>query len=175
MVPTWLTIIIAVFGLIGTIFGVFGISTWINERVKHKAQKQNKKEDEAEEKKLEEQRKLEEMRHEEYKAELKLIINNAIAPMIRDLESIKDDVILVKTGVQVNCRSDLEDLADKADKQGFMSAYDKQRFENTYKSYHALGENGVMDAKRDRILAMPEHKAPAKRRTSKKQVLLENK
>lgn len=171
----WYEILVLILGIIGSVFGILGVSAYINERAKHRAQKVNKKEDEEEAKKIEEEKKLEQMKHEEYKAELKLIINNAIAPMIRDLEAIKDDIILVKTGVQVNCRSDLEDLADKADKQGFMTAYDKQRFENTYKSYHALGENGVMDAKRDRILAMPEHKAPTKRRSSKKQVLLENK
>lgn len=171
----WYEVLVLILGIIGSVFGIFGISAYIGERAKHKAQKVNKKEDEEEAKKMEEQKKLEEMRHEEYKAELKLIINNATAPIIKDLESIKDDIILLKTGVQGNCRSDLEDLADKADKQGYMSAYDKQRFESTYKSYHALGENGVMDAKRERILAMPEHKATAKRRTSKKQVLLENK
>ena len=56
-----------------------------------------------------------------------------------------------------------------------ISAENKQRFENTYNSYHALGKNGVMDAKRDKILAMPEHKAYTRRRSSKKQTLLETK
>lgn len=171
----WYEIIVLILGMLGNVFGILGISAYISERAKHRAQKLNKKEDESEAKKLEEERKLEEMKREEYKAELKLIINNAIAPIIRDLESIRDDMVLVKTGVQVNCRSDLEDLADKADKQGYMSAYDKQRFENTYNSYHALGKNGVMDAKRDRILALPEHKAYTRRRSSKKQTLLETK
>ena len=171
----WYDVIVLVLGIIGSVFGILGISAYISERAKHRAQKVNEKEDENEAKKLEEEKKLEEMKHEEYKAELKLIINNAIAPIIRDLESIRDDMVLVKTGVQVNCRSDLEDLADKADKQGYMSAYDKQRFENTYRSYHALGKNGVMDAKRDRILAMPEHKSYTRRRSSKKQTLLETK
>jgi len=141
--------------------------------MKHRASRRNKKEDDAEAKKLEDQKRLEEMRHEEYKAELKLIINNAIAPIIRDLESIKKDVTLVKKGVQTTCRNDLEDLADKAEKQKFLSAYDKQRFESSYQSYHSLGENGVMDAKRDRVLAMPEHKPTTKKKSSKKQLLVE--
>lgn len=173
--PVWLSIIIAVVGAIIGIFGGVGLSAYLQKRMSHKAEKKNQKEDEAEAEKLAKEKKLEAMKHEEYKAELKLIINDAIAPIIRDLESIKTDLALVKTGVQVTCRSDLEDLADKAERQKFMSAYDKQRFENTYKSYHALGENGVMDAKRDRILAMPEYKPENKKKskTTKKTILVE--
>lgn len=174
--PTWLTIVIAVFGLLSTIFGIFGITAYISERAKHRAKKQNDKEDKAEEEALERERKLEEMKHEAYKKELKEIIRSEFAPLAADLIEIKSDLILVKRGVQVTCRNDLEELADKAEHQNFLSAYDKQRFESAYQSYHSLGENGVMDAKRDRILAMPEVKPAQKRKpTTKKKVLLEDK
>ena len=170
----WYEVLVLVLGIVGSLFGIFGISAYINERMKHKASKRNQKEDDAEAKKLEDQKKLEEMRHKEYKDELTLIISEAVAPIVKDLESIKNDLGLVKTGVQVTCRIGLEDIADKAEKQKYLSAYDKQRFESAYQSYHALAENGVMDAKRDRILSMPEYKPTAKKPRAKK-VLLENK
>ena len=164
----WYEILVLVLGIIGSIFGIFGVSAYINERAKHRASKKNKKEDDAEAKKLEEQKKLEQMKHEEYKAELTAIINTAIAPALSDLESIKKDLITLKTGVQVSCRMGLEDLADKAERQQYLSAYDKQRFESAYQSYHSLGENGVMDAKRERLLSMPEMKPVTKRKTTTK-------
>ena len=170
----WYEILVLVLGIIGSAFGIFGISAYINERMKHKASKKNKKEDDKEAQKLEEQKRLEKMRHEEYKAELVQIIGGALQPIVKDLELIKSDIALVKRGVQVTCRNDLEDLADKADKQGFMSTYDKQRFESSYQSYHSLGENGVMDARRDRVLALPENKPASKRKPkTKKQILVE--
>lgn len=169
----WYEVIVMILGIVGSIFGIFGVSAYINERAKHKASKKNKKEDEEEKRKLEEQKRLEQMRHEEYKAELKAIIGEAVAPLVSDLDLIKADLKLVKGGVQVTCRTDLEELADKAEKQGFLSAYDKDRFEITYQKYHALGQNGVMDAKRDRILKLPESKVRKPR--VKKQVLIEKK
>lgn len=171
----WYEILVLVLGIVGSAFGIFGISAYINERMKHKASKKNKKEDDREAQKLEEQKRLEKMRHEEYKAELTQIIGGALQPIVKDLELIKSDIALVKRGVQVTCRNDLEDLADRADKQGYMSSYDKQRFESSYQSYHALGKNGVMDARRDRVLALPENKSVAKKRTTKakKQILVE--
>ena len=170
----WYEVLVLVLGIVGSLFGIFGVSAYVNERMKHKASRKNKKEDDAEEKKLEEQKKLEKMRHDEYKAELTSIITSAIAPVVQDLESIKKDLKLVKTGVQVTCRMCLEDIADKAEKQKFLSAYDKQRFESGYQSYHGLGENGVMDAKRDRLLSMPEYKPTStKKKSNKKQILVE--
>jgi len=172
--PVWLQILVAIFGLVGTIFGIFGVSAYISERAKHRASKKNKAEDDAEAKKLEEQKKLEQMKHEEYKSELKSIIGEAVLPIASKLELIEQELIKVKRGVQVSNRTDLEEMAEKADRQKFISAYDKQRFESTYQSYHDLGQNGVMDATRTRILAMPESKPVTKRKsTTKKKILVE--
>lgn len=172
--PVWLQIVIAVFGLISTVFGIFGISAYISERAKHKAAKQNEKEDAEEARKAEEQRKLEEMKHAEYKAELVSIIRAEFAPIAEKLENIETDLGKVKRGVQVNCRNDLEDIVAKAEKQKYLSLYDKKRFESAYLAYHELGKNGVMDAIRERIMNMDETKPPVKRK-SKKKVLLEDK
>lgn len=138
--PIWLEILIAIIGLCGTILGILGITTYINERMKHKAEKQNKKEDE-----------LEVLKYNGYITELKSIINEAVEP-------IKEDLTAVKKGTQATCRNDLEEMYAVAEKQGYCSNEDKQKFEATYQAYHMLGKNGVMDSKREKILAMPETK-----------------
>lgn len=169
--PDWLAIMIAVLGAISTAFGLVGVSAYINERVKHRASKKNQQEDSEEAKKLEEQKKLEAMKHEEYKAELKTIIAEALAPLNAELIEIKTDLGYVKKGVQVTCRNDLEELADKADKQNWLSRYDKDRFDSAYNAYHNLGKNGVMDATYRHVMELPESKPV----TKKKKVLNESK
>jgi len=166
-----------VLSLVVGILGLLGIGAYFGERMKHRANKKNKKEDDEEQKKLEEKKRLEEMKHEEYKKELRAIICEAVLPISNKLEFIEQELIKVKRGVQVGNRTDLEEMAAKADKQKFMSAYDKQRFEATYQAYHDLGKNGVMDATRDRILSMPESKQEPTKRTksTKKQLLVEKK
>lgn len=172
----WYEVLVLVLGIVGSIFGIFGIGAYINERAKHKASRKNKKEDEKEAKKIEEQKRLEQMKHEEYKAELTSIIRTEFAPIASKLEFIEQELAKVKRGVQVGNRTDLEEMAEKADKQKFMSAYDKQRFEATYQAYHDLGKNGVMDATRNRILAMSESKPVSTKRkttTKSKKILVE--
>ena len=101
-------------------------------------------------------------------------LNNALSEQLKPLETaivdIQNDLAKVKKGVQVSNRNDLEEIADKALDSGYCSLYDKQRFEATYQAYHALGKNGVMDKKRDRLLAMPERKPATKKTTTKKVV-----
>lgn len=49
---------------------------------------------------------------------------------------------------------------------GYCPTDEKADFENLYQSYHQLGKNGVMDANREKLLALPE--APKRKRSSKK-------
>ena len=100
-----------------------------------------------------------------------LPISNSIKDLGLNIKSISDDLHLVKKGVQATCRNDLEDMYAKAEHDGFCSNEDKQRFEATYQAYHSLGKNGVMDAKREKLLALPDSKTTKKR----KKVLVENK
>lgn len=145
--PVWVDILIAIVGAIGTILGVFGITTYINKRMEHKAEQKNKEEE-----------RIAELKREGYKAELKEIIDDALLPVKEDLSEVKEDLTLVKKGTQSTCRNDLEEMYAIAEKQGFCSNEDKQKFESTYQAYHSLGQNGVMDAKREKLLAMPETK-----------------
>lgn len=104
-----------------------------------------------------------------------LIQTELLSPIQTQLTNIGSDIKLVKKGVQATCRNDLEDMYAKAEKDGFCSNEDKQKFESTYQVYHALGNNGVMDAKRERLLALPESKPTARRAAPKKKVLVESK
>lgn len=169
--PLWLTIIIAILGLIGTILGIFGFSAYINERMKHKAERRNQAED-AEEKEIND------MREQKKLEEIQKVINNALdiklTPIISKLEALESDVRLVKTGVQVSNRTDLEEIASKADSQKFLSRYDKERFDQTYNAYHSLGRNGVMDATYNRVMALPDTK-PSTPRKPRKKLLVEDK
>lgn len=143
----WLEIVIAVIGLLGSIMGILGITTYISKRAEHKADKKNKEED-----------KIELLKYNGYKEELKTIINEALVPVKEDLVEVKADLTLVKKGTQATCRNDLEEMFAIAEKQGYCSNEDKQKFEATYQAYHTLGKNGVMDAKREKLLEMPEIK-----------------
>lgn len=124
--------------------------------MEHKAELKNKEED-----------KIELLKYNGYKEELKTIINEALVPVKEDLVEVKADLTLVKKGTQATCRNDLEEMFAIAEKQGYCSNEDKQKFEATYQAYHMLGKNGVMDAKREKLLAMPEIKIKNSRKKAK--------
>lgn len=147
MLPIWLEIVIAVIGLLGSIMGILGITTYVSKRMERKAEKKNEEED-----------KIELLKYNGYKEELKTVISEALVPVKEDLAEVKADLMLVKKGTQATCRNDLEEMFAIAEKQGYCSNEDKQKFEATYQAYHTLGKNGVMDAKREKLLEMPEIK-----------------
>lgn len=145
----WLTILISCLTAVSTIFGLFGVSVYVNERVKHKATKKNAEEDAKE---AEAQR----QKNEHYGKMIVDAVGEKIAPIEVELKGVKDDLVKLKAGVQASNRADLQALVDKADQQGWLSPYDKERFCQLYQAYHNLGKNGVMDAHRARVLALPD-------------------
>lgn len=56
---------------------------------------------------------------------------------------------------QVQLRKSLMQDYIKYMKLGCIEYDDLQMWEDTYQSYHSLGQNGIMDAKRDEILKLP--------------------
>lgn len=164
MVPLWLQIGSIIFGIlgviIGTIGGALGFSAYFSERAKHKAQKKNEAEDKAEAKQEADKQKLEELEAKEIMNNLAEQLADILMPKIKlaiaaELQPVKEDLSKVKSGVQVTCRYDLDELTNKADAQGWLSQYDKDRYTQMYISYHGLGENGVMDAAYNRIVSLP--------------------
>lgn len=148
--PDWVANVSLILSIVVSIFGLCGFSVYINERVKHRANKKNIKEDEKEA----EFKKIEEM---EYRKLLKEVVVEEVSPLINSVDDIKKDIEKLKHGVQASNRADLEVLVEKSDTQGYLSKYEKDRFEQLYMAYHTLGKNGVMDASRKRILNLPEH------------------
>lgn len=149
--PTWLTIVTAVIGLFGTILGILGITAYVSERMKHKASRRNLEEDR-------EQLERERFQMEERLDEIRGVVKDVVNPLKEGLLEVKKDLVLVKKGAQATCRYDLEELYAIVEKEGYCSDEDKQKFEDIYQAYHALGKNGVMDAKRTKLLSMPEQK-----------------
>ena len=168
--PEWLTILIAIVGLLGTLFGIFGVSSYLSERAKHKAQKKSEKEDKTEE---EIAAMYEKKRLDDIEAILNKALDTKLAPISAKLEDVTSDIAKLKSGVQVTCRNDLEELADEADNKKWISRYDKDRFETAYLAYHDLGKNGVMDATYRRIMDLPESK-PTSNRKPRKKILVED-
>lgn len=147
--PEWLTVTSVAVGILVSVCGLCGISIYVNERVKHKAARKNNKEDK-------EQKMIEDSKSSYYGKMIVDAVGKKIEPIEKELLDIKEDLNKVKAGVQASNRADLQTLVDKADQQGWLSPYDKERFCQLYQAYHNLGKNGVMDAHRARILSLPD-------------------
>lgn len=147
--PEWLTITAAVVSVLAGLFGLCGVSIYINERVKHKATRKNEREDK-------EREDVERAKSEHYGKMIVEAVGKKIEPLEKELLDVKEDLTKLKAGVQASNRADLQALVDKADQQGWLSSYDKERFCQLYQAYHNLGKNGVMDSHRARILALPD-------------------
>lgn len=61
----------------------------------------------------------------------------------------------IRKGMQLILRASLNDMYIRFQQQQ-PTADDKQVFEEIYKCYEQLGENGVMAVKHEAVLAMPE-------------------
>jgi hypothetical protein len=61
----------------------------------------------------------------------------------------------VKRGLQALLRARLLDDYNKWEDKGFAPIYARENFENCWKQYHALGDNGVMDDIHERFLSLP--------------------
>lgn len=147
--PEWLQITATAISIIASLFGLCGISIYINERVKHRASKKNEQEDK-------EQEAIEQAKNEHYKQIIIQAISEKIDPVENELSEVRDDIKKLKAGVQASNRADLQVLVDKAKNQNWLSQYDKHRFYQLYQAYHNLGKNGVMDAYKDKVLALPD-------------------
>lgn len=76
----------------------------------------------------------------------------------QELEPIKKDLRLLKKGNQASLRHDLNTIADLWLPKGYCPRSIKADFDNIYRLYHAMGENGVMDDVYKKIMELPESK-----------------
>ena len=70
-------------------------------------------------------------------------------------DKMKDDIHLLKKGIQALLKNDLKVRYDHWLDAGYCPEDSKNDLEKEYQIYHALGKNGVMDSKRNEVLRLP--------------------
>ena len=128
--PVWLQIVSVIAGIVGTLLGIFGISAYINERIKHKATRKNQEEEE-----------IAELKHQKHLEELRAIIREENKDMKDDISSIKDNLALNTKGTVTILRNDMKKSLDYCKKQGYVSRSDKINWNELYSTYGELGGN----------------------------------
>lgn len=136
MLPAWLQIILALGGsaLIGLVI------TDIYKGIKSKSKKHLD---------IAKQQKQEEMRE---------VLQQELAPVKSEITEIKEDVSLVKNGLQKDLYIDLVNIYKQYRKKGFATLDEKRDYDSLYQSYHSLGQNGIADGMHKYIMGMPEIK-----------------
>ena len=176
--PVWLQIIIAVFGLIGTILGVVGFTAYWNERMKHKAHRKNMQEDrDAQE--------IEDLRHQKYMNDLRAIVREenatSVAQIAEDVSKIKSQVNILADGTTDMLRERILSTYYKCLEKGYRTQYDYENIDHMHKDYVGLGGNSFVETCVKTIKSLPseqEFKAKKKQNRKpkpKKQILLEEK
>ncbi len=90
------------------------------------------------------------------------VMSEENAPIKEQVQAIKADIDeLNKTdrsqrkAIQAILRDRLYSLSNKYLAKGWVNKEEIENFENIYQQYHNLGKNGVMDARRDKVLDLP--------------------
>ena len=83
------------------------------------------------------------------------IVSLAVGGLIGYVVAYVTGLRAIRKGMQLIMRASLNDMYIRF-KQNPPTADEKQIFEEIYKCYEQLGENGVMKVKHETVLAMPE-------------------
>ena len=73
----------------------------------------------------------------------------------KEQKAISDDIVLLKEGQQASLQMMLYIYGDKYLQRGYITLLEKTCYEKMYKSYHQLGQNGVMTDMYERVMALP--------------------
>ena len=139
--PDWLTIIIAVVGLLGTVLGVLGISGYLGERAKHKAEVKNKKEDRtAAELQAAAEQRLNIAIRKAFKEEV-IPINEKLDAISSEIEGIKQDLADNTVGTVTILRDRMKSILDHCRRDEYASTSTKGNWHELYKTYESLGGN----------------------------------
>ena len=80
------------------------------------------------------------------------------AKAARDVEQKlrEQELAALRAGMQAVLRDKMIDAYNKFyEKKGYMPIYARESFIATYNAYHNLGENGVMDGIKNKVLTLP--------------------
>jgi hypothetical protein len=118
-VPDWLTIIIAVVGLLGTVLGVLGISGYLGERAKHKAEVKNRQEDKTtEELQAAAEQRLNATIRKAFKEEV-VPINEKLDAISVEIDHIKHDLADNTVGTVTILRDRMKSILDHCRRDGY--------------------------------------------------------
>jgi len=123
--PEWLTIVIAVVGLLGTVLGVLGISGYIGERAKYKAGRRNRQEEQRDQQVVEaQQRALEDSIRGVLQEETKPI-KTSLTEIKGEVEAIKHDLADNTVGTVTILRDRMKAILDECRAAGFATTSTK--------------------------------------------------
>ena len=157
--PIWLTVLIAIVGLVSTVCSVLGISAYVNERSKRKAQRRNLQEEQ-------EAQEIEAMRHQRYMNDLRSIIREEQESLVKDIATIKEDFSLNTKGIVTILRNDMKKSLDHCKEKGFAGSSDKANWRELYNTYSELGGNHFrefVNEWKQEMEELPPRKTPKKR------------
>lgn len=138
---SWLEITIAIVGLLGTVLGVLGISGYLGERAKHKAELKNKEEDQAvEEKRTAAEQRLKVTVRDVFKEEVHPI-NAKLDNITKEIEEIKSDLADNTVGTVTLLRDRMKAILDECREAKFASTGTKANWHELYNTYRSLGGN----------------------------------
>lgn len=156
--PDWLTIVIAVVGLLGTVLGVLGVSGYIGERAKHKAEVRNKQEDRT-------AAELQEVAEQRLHATIRSAFKEEIAPVNKKLDDISTEIDHIKhdladntVGTVTILRDRMKAILDDCRDAGYATTSTKGNWHELYNTYRSLGGNHFkeyVDAWKEELEELP--------------------
>lgn len=78
--------------------------------------------------------------------------------LYKKMDEQEEHINIVQLGMQASLKNDLKIRYDAWLKRGYAPIDAKDDLERMYQVYHKLGANGVMDAHREKFLALPDSK-----------------
>lgn len=90
----------------------------------------------------------------EKQEEMREVVREEIKPVKEELAQIKESNILEREALQASLRDRLYAIYSNCALRGYTTKEDRDNFDNIYKSYHKIFENGVMIDTHDRFFKL---------------------
>lgn len=131
------------------------ICTIVGLVIKHKWNKHQEEKQRLEELEAENFSNAEDKRCEAMKETIQQQMQEMREGFKQDISPLKQDVELMKKGMQKDIRRSLRQDGEAMVKRGYATQLEKTEFDELYWSYHNLGRNGVMDSLYEQVMRLP--------------------